>query len=270
MPFAFPDEDLLGMNFAMEVEGILSEEPHFGSIFSPVRNMMGSPKLGQLLGQTYGGYQYNAGSYSPFNSKGALSPGFVRRSTRLTPGHMAMTPGYTGHTISISPSPFKLPADMTGLSSPSHDNAWLRQAAVHPPRQSHAKRPLLPQEDAHAPLSASTPSPVSKFSPDSRSMKKEKRIFQQAIDRKEKKERKDRRTTTAPKRGEYRCGKCGHFPKKDKHVCNKERQTEGSPESSSLDRSLYSPDSSMLSQESASDQKSLSHSLTGALGNMWA
>ncbi len=44
--------------------------------------------------------------------------------------------------------------------------------------------------------------------------------------RKEKKLRKEKvpTTTTAPKRGEYRCGKCGFFPKKQKHVCSTEKQ----------------------------------------------
>lgn len=40
---------------------------------------------------------------------------------------------------------------------------------------------------------------------------------------KQKKPKKDKltkkRTTSAPKRGEYRCGKCGFFPKKAKHNC---------------------------------------------------
>lgn len=45
-----------------------------------------------------------------------------------------------------------------------------------------------------------------------------------------KKERRDRRepkkpkTQSAPKRGEYRCGKCGFFPKKSKHDCTQERR----------------------------------------------
>lgn len=40
--------------------------------------------------------------------------------------------------------------------------------------------------------------------------------------KKEKKEKRDKRTTSAPKRGEYRCGKCGYFPKKEKHDCAEE------------------------------------------------
>ena len=41
--------------------------------------------------------------------------------------------------------------------------------------------------------------------------------------RKEKREKKTP-TSTAPKRGEYRCGKCGFFPKKQKHNCASEKQ----------------------------------------------
>lgn len=39
-----------------------------------------------------------------------------------------------------------------------------------------------------------------------------------------KKEKRDKRTAAAPKRGEYKCGKCGFFPKKEKHNCDLERQ----------------------------------------------
>lgn len=35
---------------------------------------------------------------------------------------------------------------------------------------------------------------------------------------------RDKRTAAAPKRGEYKCGKCGYFPKKEKHNCDSERQ----------------------------------------------
>ena len=38
-----------------------------------------------------------------------------------------------------------------------------------------------------------------------------------------KKEKRDKRTAAAPKRGEYKCGKCGYFPKKEKHNCDLER-----------------------------------------------
>ena len=40
---------------------------------------------------------------------------------------------------------------------------------------------------------------------------------------KKKKSTLDHRSTTAPKRGEYKCGKCGYFPKKAKHNCDEER-----------------------------------------------
>jgi hypothetical protein len=48
--------------------------------------------------------------------------------------------------------------------------------------------------------------------------------------RKELKQR-DRKqpTTSAPKRGEYRCGKCGFFPKKQKHTCATDKQKKGGP-----------------------------------------
>ena len=32
--------------------------------------------------------------------------------------------------------------------------------------------------------------------------------------------KKARRGASGPKRGEYKCGKCGHFPKKEKHNCH--------------------------------------------------
>jgi hypothetical protein len=34
-------------------------------------------------------------------------------------------------------------------------------------------------------------------------------------------------TAAAPKRGEYRCGKCGFFPKKQKHNCAPDKQKKG-------------------------------------------
>ena len=42
-------------------------------------------------------------------------------------------------------------------------------------------------------------------------------------------DKKDRKTptTAAPKRGEYRCGKCGFFPKKQKHTCAADKQKKG-------------------------------------------
>lgn len=260
-PYAFHDaEDLLdGITFS-GMEGILGDEQQYGSIFSPVRTAEASPKLGHMLGQnTYTSYQYNPLLGSPFNMKGSLSPGFVRRSTRLTPGgQTSMTPNYMA--FSISPSPFKLPftADM-GMMSPR--DIWMRQAA--PQHHSHAKRPLLPPHESDHAMCMTTPSPlkISDMSPGADMsvnkqgrIKKEKRMF--------KKERKNHITISAPKRGEYRCGKCGHFPKKAKHVCNKASHGGElcSPESAaSLNSSLEtcSPDAATPSQESRSDSQQL-------------
>jgi len=80
------------------------------------------------------------------------------------------------------------------------------------PRTSPRKRMSLDGNLGGTP-SQSDSSPAASDAPTSSQKKK-----------KERKERKDRRTTSAPKRGEYRCGKCGFFPKKAKHSCIMEKQ----------------------------------------------
>ena len=45
--------------------------------------------------------------------------------------------------------------------------------------------------------------------------------------KKEKRDKKDTRSASAPKRGEYKCGKCGFFPKKTKHNCDEFKASGG-------------------------------------------
>ena len=57
-------------------------------------------------------------------------------------------------------------------------------------------------------------------------------------------------TSSAPKRGEYRCGKCGFFPKKQKHNCapDKQKKTAGQTPKHSLVAPNFSIDMGPLPQ----------------------
>jgi hypothetical protein len=227
--------------------------------------MDSSPKLDNLVGQnnTAGAFPYAITS-PPLTSKGILSPGFVRRSVRLTtPKHANLfgsgaspSPFKNNTGLFVSPSGFAAHPSATSPfksfhqeigETPLYPGVWLKSQG------SRAQRPLLPmstQETASAIEETqqtssveSTTSSVKKasslsniesvfdfsagleplYSSDSKQAAKMlKREHKQQKEKEKLVVAKTPRTSQSAlsKRGEYRCGKCGFFPKKEKHPCN--------------------------------------------------
>ena len=96
-------------------------------------------------------------------------------------------------------------------------------------------------------------------------------------DRRDRRGEKKPKSASAPKRGEYRCGKCGFFPKKTKHDCAREaaRMSLGeagqpappppppAPESDAMEFSPAAASSAISPTPSSADK-----SVTNLMGNL--
>lgn len=292
------DVDMSNYLSSMEMGGFDDHQSHniFGSFFSPIRLGEGSPKLGALLDHTTSELYTSDQSYvypgivtsPPFNMKGFLSPGFVRRSGRLaTPNKWSPT--------------FNPPTSANMKHTTSAQSPLVRGTMSHGPWTalpvpvSRAQRPLMPIDSntRHTPASTEGShhaSSVSQYySCEIQTFNVVNANKAAKILKKEQKRAKNppgvykcaqypqgynaaanklRRASSTFKRGEYRCGKCGFFPKKEKHDCatdgvsnggaSFDQQISGDDVSADLNTSSLSygtdqsmADDSILSQSSA-------------------
>lgn len=194
--------------------------------------------------------QCNLITSPPFTTKGLLSPGFIRRSVRLT------VPNSGSRGFGTSPSPFKANGS-TLATSPRVANSlfsdYIGETPVYPQawmKGSRAQRPLLPPSDKDT-VAMTTELSSRKRSLDDPVAESHHIYVQDDMEllfstanhmtANGKIAKTDRRpfikaqpsplqpgpfingvSGVAPavlKRGEYRCGKCGHMPKKEKHSC---------------------------------------------------
>eukprot|EP00048_Salpingoeca_helianthica_P023899 m.28127 g.28127 ORF g.28127 m.28127 type:complete len:292 (-) comp9063_c0_seq1:21-896(-) len=120
-------------------------------------------------------------------------------------------------------TPFGMPQsplfDMLG--SPSMGLLLGNSPFGRSPRRETLARPLL--QDSMMSSCNFAPDSLDVFLGDSDS----KRARKDMDDKKENGKEKKMPTAAAPKRGEYRCGKCGFFPKKQKHNCAPDKQKKG-------------------------------------------
>eukprot|EP00039_Didymoeca_costata_P019481 m.337688 g.337688 ORF g.337688 m.337688 type:complete len:277 (-) comp18208_c0_seq1:228-1058(-) len=136
--------------------------------------------------------------------------GHYRRSARLTPSRLLRSP--------FAASPFK----PNNKSATTGDDGFLFKCPSLnlESHENSAIASLGMQIDNTVLNSANRINNAGSMHKNSRSMKKEKK----------RRERQDKRTMSAPKRGEYKCGKCGFFPKKTKHNCDEERSKRMQPD----------------------------------------
>jgi len=188
-------------------------------------------------------FQSPAGSNQRDKSE-KMSPPFVdqghyRRSARLTPSRLLKSPGFLSSQDS---SDYSSPVSTYGR----YDNL----GGIAPINFGNVE-PYTPG------LTDSFSRSVIMSQPKSRSMKKEKKS----------KSKRDNRTMTAPKRGEYKCGKCGFFPKKTKHNCDEEKQKRsgGGSSSSGSSPAVVSSDAvaGMMATAAASPSEAGSTSMDG-------
>lgn len=187
-------EDLMRTDPAI-VEGIAksgSLESLLGSVYSPFR--MASPR--------------NFGSTSPWRTpdgKGhfrfpvspTMEPGMVRRSARLTPSSAA---AWTSDPSEVRPSKRR-----RGDGSPSPFRKSLQMG------NEKGGMPLSSPHDFESFVMGSQALPMTPFlgeSPGEAGRNVKARILQS-----------EKRKPAVSKRGEYKCGKCGFYPKKQKHDC---------------------------------------------------
>ena len=91
------------------------------------------------------------------------------------------------------------------------------------PEASSKRQLIADHHHHHHPAMPTRTSPRKRIAMDLKSAMGDKIGPQKKRKDKKSESHKDRRTTSAPKRGEYRCGKCGFFPKKEKHSCEAEK-----------------------------------------------
>lgn len=239
------------------IEGIMALDTEFGLTSPDGQYFPMSPALPKMCGEashpTDQGYQFTGSSLSPLLANRLLSPKTfldlsrrVRR-TGLTPIRGQPSPKFGPYP---SPSPYRLRSQN---NSPAGFTPKFQDLAFSPDlmfgmREVTSKRQLIADVEKQSP-------PVRRTSPRKRmSLDGENKMGSQTppmagvatafaaggMDptssqkkraKKDKKDRKDNRTTSAPKRGEYRCGKCGFFPKKAKHSCvmEKSKRAPGGP-----------------------------------------
>eukprot|EP00051_Salpingoeca_urceolata_P017059 m.229898 g.229898 ORF g.229898 m.229898 type:complete len:454 (+) comp18853_c0_seq3:493-1854(+) len=182
------------------------------------------------------GQQFTGAGLSPVTSGKLMSPGIelarLRRPSGYTPqlargqpsprlGPFPSPRPSTYHLRSASQSP------AAGLTAKHPDvtpfglvdGGFVSDAYFDKPHSS-AKRPLLTEAQLQL---FTSPGPGHKKTGYDGERTGGKSGSSTKKPRRDKKDKADRRTATAPKRGEYRCGKCGFFPKKAKHNCSVEK-----------------------------------------------
>eukprot|EP00049_Salpingoeca_infusionum_P005194 m.89198 g.89198 ORF g.89198 m.89198 type:complete len:445 (+) comp12884_c0_seq5:262-1596(+) len=155
-------------------------------------------------------------SFSPLFSRDTMAP-FLSPHTALARSPRVMP--------FDQPSPYTLRthgSPMAGYASHGPESAIADTLLIGSgPTSKTSKRALMMDEAptsqlASIPRVVSIPAPASNQPPSEEEQRPRKAP-------KDKSAKKDKRTSSAPKRGEYKCGKCGFFPKKAKHDCTLER-----------------------------------------------
>lgn len=196
------------------IEGPGAIENLLGSVFSPARVPgLGSPHVSHVLMSPYrhGSPRRSPRSFSTLPwSPYPPSEGSIRRSVRITPARGAYIRDFDS-VLDFEST--QTPNDGASQSPKDSKNAHKKPSSKKALKMGASTNADDFEEYVLAPLSPFTPATATAEGAADRGKAK------LAFTSDSKKKSAAKRSATGVKRGEYKCGKCGFFPKKDKHDC---------------------------------------------------